>query len=133
MRECVLYYAPAQAPQTAKLKGILVRMGIRIRTVAPEQTGERIGALAGMDGYETGKGADESAGALEAEKISDEVLVMCLSSERRLEELLAALRKGGIRIPLKAVVTKSNCDWTFCELYEELKREHEAMASQATV
>ena len=47
LREMVLYYNPDQSPYAAKLKGVLVRMGIRIKNIAPEQTGELVGTLAG--------------------------------------------------------------------------------------
>ena len=38
LREMVLYYNPDQSPYASKLKGVLVRMGIRIENIAPEQT-----------------------------------------------------------------------------------------------
>ena len=56
LREMVLYYNPDQSPYASKLKGVLVRMGIRIKNIAPEQTGELVGTLAGMPGYAEGEG-----------------------------------------------------------------------------
>ena len=47
MKETVLYFSPKKTPQTAALKGLLIRMGIRIRNIAPEQVQEQVGALAG--------------------------------------------------------------------------------------
>ena len=55
LREMVLYYNPDQSPYAAKLKVVLVRMGIRIKNIAPEQTGELVGTLAGMPGYAEGE------------------------------------------------------------------------------
>lgn len=49
--ETVLYYNPEFSSRVMKLKGVLVRMGIRIRNVAPEQVLESVGALAGISGY----------------------------------------------------------------------------------
>ena len=37
MKETVLYYTPQPTKQSRTLKGILVRMGIRIRTSSPQQ------------------------------------------------------------------------------------------------
>ena len=36
-------------------------------------------------------------------------------------------RAGMPSIPLKAIVTPQNVNWTFRALYKELEREHEAM------
>ena len=52
MKETVLYFSPKKTPQTAALKGLLIRMGIRIRNIAPEQVQELVGALAGAAGFE---------------------------------------------------------------------------------
>lgn len=50
-QELVLYYNPESSSKVMKLKGVLVRMGVRIRNVAPEQVLESVGALAGISGY----------------------------------------------------------------------------------
>ena len=47
----------------------------------------------------------------------------------RLDQTLAALRRGGVRIDRKAVLTAANRQWTALELYEELGKEHAAMQS----
>ena len=57
-KEMVLYYQPAKekeagnASKAAKLKGVLIRMGVRIKNITPEQTGQTIGYLAGFDGFD---------------------------------------------------------------------------------
>ena len=55
MMETVLYYNPGR-PETMKhvamMKSVLVRMGVRIRNIGPEQVMEKVGYLAGMEGYE---------------------------------------------------------------------------------
>ena len=51
MMETVLYYNPGR-PETMKhvamMKSVLVRMGVRIRNIGPEQVMEKVGYLAGM-------------------------------------------------------------------------------------
>ena len=47
-KELVLYYRPRGAANPAKLKGVLVSMGIRIRNIQPDQLEEQVGYLAGM-------------------------------------------------------------------------------------
>ncbi len=185
-REMVLYYTPADTPNVAKLKGILVRMGVRIKNISPEQTVQQIGYLAGLPGFEETKqteSADSEASEMEALQpeagsavqvcgqrrdlfpqgaemetaicigqtavtqaagtqtaarsqsvppIPCEVLVMHNFTSRRIDELLLNLRKAGVpRIALKAVVTEHNSHWTFYHLYEEIKKEHEAMTPPA--
>lgn len=151
LREMVLYYNPNQSPYAAKLKGVLVRMGIRIKNITPEQTGELVGTLAGMPGFAEGKElwkqvmaqkesqeADEGAGRADSDttdresisKIPEEILVMKNFTGRRIDELLLNLRKAGVpKIALKAVVTEQNSRWTFYQLYEEIKKEHLAMTA----
>ena len=124
--ESVLYYNPG-TPESTKhaplLKSVLVRMGVRIRNIGPEQVGETVGFLAGLPGFEAGTDAGE-----EIPVIPEEMLVMKQFSGRRLDELLLNLRKAGVpRIALKAVVTEQNAQWPFYRLYQELRKEHEAM------
>lgn len=126
-QEMVLYYTPEQNGNVAKVKGVLVRMGIRIRNVSPQQISETVGALAGMPGFVLSeKEAEESL------FIPEQMLVMHRFTSRRMDELLANLRKAGVpKIDLKAVVTPSNCTWSFYHLYEEIREEHEKMTSAA--
>ena len=126
MKETVLYFSPKKTPQTAALKGLLIRMGIRIRNIAPEQVQEQVGALAGAAGFEK-SGAASTADPEALEKLQEEMLVLCNFSEARLDALLQGMRRSGIRIALKAMLTESNAGWTFLQLYEELLKEHARM------
>lgn len=126
MKETILYYTPQSFSHTARLKGALVTLGIRIKNISPGQVTQKVGYLAGMDGYQ------EQPVTEPLPILDQEMLVMHQFSSRRIDALLQALRKAGVpRIALKAIVTESNCDWTFYELYEELKKEHEAMSGQS--
>lgn len=124
MKEIALYYTPQPTKQSRTLKGILVRMGIRIRNISPQQVNQTVGMLAGVPEFE------EKADAVKAspsQSIPEEVLVLHQFSEQRLDALLLALRKANVRIALKAIVTNQNCGWTFYQLYEEIRQEHEKM------
>lgn len=72
--ELVLYYNPEVSSKVMKLKGVLVRMGVRIRNVAPEQVLQQVGTLAGISGYERTENGYVSETELPA--IPDEMLVM---------------------------------------------------------
>lgn len=124
--ETVLYYHPDEEYKPPKLAGVLFRMKIRIRRVQPNEIGETIGYLAGLKGFEKREITDESS----LQKVDDEVLVLSNLSNSRLNELLAQMRKAGIpKIALKAMVTPTNCNWPFCELYKEIKEEHETLTA----
>lgn len=130
MKETVLYFTPKKTPQTAALKGLLIRMGIRIKNIALEQIHEQVGALAGVAGFEKSESA-ATADPETAEKFQEEMLVLCNFSESRLDALLHGMRRSGVRIALKAMMTESNCTWTFLQLYEELSEEHARMTGAA--
>ena len=126
-KEMVLYYQPEKDRQSgndtkaAKLKAVLVRMGIRIKNISPEQVNQTVGYLAGLDGFEE----KEQEGCPGVE----EILVMKNFSNRRIDELLLNLRRAGVpKIDLKAVITDTNCKWNFYDLYLELKKEHDTMS-----
>ena len=100
-KELVLYYTPEKSDADRLLKGVLVRMGIRIRNITPEQTAEKVGALAGLPGYE------EQEKATDAPVIPEKLLVLHGFGQRRLQELLGGLRKAKVPpIPMKAMVTE---------------------------
>ncbi|MFW6680279.1 DUF3783 domain-containing protein [Lacrimispora sp. AGF001] len=129
-KEMVLYYCPEKDSQKgndsriARLKAVLVRMGIRIKNITPEQTGQTIGYLADIEGFE-----EQSSG--EYPIVEEEVLVMKNFSSRKIDELLMNLRRSGVsKIALKAVITDTNSKWSFYELYQELKKEHETMSGK---
>ena len=133
LTETVLYYNPGR-PETMKhvamMKSVLVRMGIRIRNIGPEQVLETVGYLAGMDGFQVLDKAPEGQEAAGLPVIPVEMMVLKQFSNRRLDELLMNLRKAGVpRIGLKAVLTEHNSTWTFYHLYEELKEEHETLTA----
>lgn len=129
-KEMVLYYCPEKDSQKgndsriARLKAVLVRMGIRIKNITPDQTGQTIGYLAGIEGFE-----EQPSG--EYPMVEEEILVMKNFSSRKIDELLMNLRRSGVsKIALKAVITDTNSKWNFYELYQELKKEHETMSGK---
>ena len=120
-RETVLYYDPRGGEQSAVLKSILVQMGARIKNVAPEAVGQTVGCLLGRKGFD----ARENP---EAPTLAEPMLVLDGFTDKRLEILLREMKKHGVSVPYKAIVTETNIGWIFHQLYEELAREHEAMS-----
>jgi hypothetical protein len=103
------------------VRNIIGSMNIRVITVSREQLNEKVGYLAGLEDFSsvnesfTGSGYDE------------ELMLMCRLSDGQIDGLLEALRKNGVSLKYKAVMTESNCDWVFKELLTEIKAEHELM------
>lgn len=126
MTEMVLFYTPENTERTRKLKGIFVRLGIRIRNISPEQMGETVGFLAGLEGYGPAEAGEDFPAPAE------EMLVMKNFTSRKIDELILAIRKAGLKkIELKAVVTPTNAGWTFYKLYEEIREERRQVLEQA--
>ena len=123
-KELVLFYTPQVTERTSKLKGIFVRLGIRIKNITADQMKEKVGYLAGMDGFGPCPQEEEP----ETGVPDREMLVMKNFTSPRIDELLLAIRKAGLaKIELKAVVTPTNADWPLYRLYQEIEKEHEEM------
>ena len=90
MKEVVLYYNPGNAPKPALMKSVLVRMGIRIKNVTNEQTGETIGSLLGMEQ----QGNPDEAGEKTDGAIEEQMLVLHQFTERRLDSAFVPAQKG---------------------------------------
>ncbi len=120
--ETVLWYCPD--PILAQKAGkVFLAQRLRVKRAGAGETGEQVGALLGLKGYGPLTGA-----APLSPPPGEPILVFCGLSSARLDALLAALRKAGVPpIPCKAVLTPDNGSWTLGALYEELRREHEAM------
>ena len=120
--ETVLSYGLAE--ETArKLTAVLEGLFISERRIAPDEVGKPLGFLAGFPGFpehESGEAAPDCGG------------MICLGglSSARIDVLLAALREEQIAIPLKAVITPVNRNWSVAKLIAELGKEREAIARQ---
>lgn len=101
------------------LQIIALRCGCRVKPVPPEQTGATLSELL----------AGENAVWPSPESAVGEMLVMADLSERQMDLVLTQLRRNKVEIPLKAVLTPTNADWTAAALYKELCRERDAFAA----
>ena len=128
--ELVLYYStgdPRMKKQEMMMKSVLVRMGVKIRNVAPDQVLESVGYLAGVNGYEK-REVPQQGETEEMPQITEQVLVMKDFTGRRIDTLLLNLRKAKVpKINLKAIVTEQNAGWSFYHLYKEIGEEHRKM------
>lgn len=129
--ELVLYYStgdPRMKKQEMMMKSVLVRMGVKIRNVAPNQVMESVGYLAGVPGFEKREVLQQPEAEEKMPQITEQMLVMKDFTSRRIDALLLNLRKAKVpKINLKAIVTEQNAGWSFYHLYEEIGEEHRKM------
>lgn len=107
-----------------KIKLLCLKNRIRIREIRPEQYLESVGYLAGVKEM-------PSSGKIYGEQgFEDEMLVFRGFDGQSLPAFLREMAKNKVdRIALKAVITPDNASWDSIRLYEEIKKEHEALHS----
>ena len=81
VKETVLYYNPEKSDKIRLIKGILVRMGMRIRNITPDLVNQKVGYLAGIKDF--AEELEEPGEALPV--IPEEMMVLHGFSDRRLD------------------------------------------------
>lgn len=119
MNETILLYHISDSGRLRKLKNICAALKIRVRQVKKEEYLRPIFQL-------LGERKMEQTQIYTGRELSGEMLVMAVE-RKRLDDILNAMKKEGISIPYKAILTPDNGWWNSLQLYQELQREHEAM------
>ena len=108
-------------------------LGFRVKYVEKEEYSKTIGVLTGLKEEVAEEASREETSGTDNEKneeitdFEEEMLVMLLADNRILDKLLFQMKKEKVQVPLKAIVTEKNQNWTSTALYSEIKREHESM------
>ena len=128
MRETVLLYNIASVDPMNKIKMTCIRMGIRIKSISPQEYKVPIGYLA----YGT---EEEIRTYMEQDGVRDSfaepMMVLAGLSPGRMNQFLEQMRKNKAPyIGLKAMLTEHNAVWDSLSLYTELEKEHEAMTGK---
>ena len=109
-------------PEFSKLRQIFAMLRLRMRPVEPDKYHLSLRELAEGEGEAAQEGE---------EPIPETMLVFCGLGDAFLQQVLEVIRLAKLPpIPLKAVLTATNQDWTTRQLREELMREREAIAAQ---
>ena len=119
----LLYHLDADTETGRALRAVLLAQKLFTLTVTDAQTGETVGRLASTNAAAHDASAPETTPR-------EPFMLLCDLGDRQLDRLLAAMRRAGVYIPYKAVMTEHNRDWTFCQLVAEVVREHEAMKNR---
>ncbi|MCB6200990.1 DUF3783 domain-containing protein [Extibacter muris] len=121
MKSSVLCYNLKGTKKGKQIAMIFGFLGYKVRHVEKEEYHVPIGVLAGADKMEGERPVFEGEG------FSDEMLVMNAESEEMMDKALFLMRKEGVKVGLKAMLTPSNREWTSTALHDEIQKEHEYM------
>ena len=116
----VLLYNINDAEKLRRIRVVLLRLGIRERTVRYEEYAHPLGYLAGAEGY-------TAALPHTGEEIGEEMMVMAGLNSRQFSARLDTLRASRAVVSLKAVLTETNAAWDSIALYKALREERSTM------
>lgn len=119
-KEMVLLYG-LENKKGEEIRRICLQLGIRIKHVRKEQLHLPVGMLSVIRDTSGVKAASSSVDS----EVPEEMMVMSGLSSAAVDRFLARMKKAGIGIDLKAVVTEYNKNWSSVQLYQELKAEHD--------
>lgn len=110
-------------PAGGALEAVCAEAGVRLRRVEEKDLGRTVGALCGLPGAGEGAAPAKTADPTPA-------LVLFGLDKKGLDDFLDRLKKAGVAIPLKAVVTPTNQGWAFARLLEELAAERRELENR---
>lgn len=112
--------------KNAKLKMLCRKLNIEARTVDKNEYGYKLRFLSFMEDI------PDDAPKANGTDFDDEMLYLCGFSGGMLNIFLDQLRRNKLIIPLKAVQTETNSEFTTYELHRELCAERKAIAENMT-
>ncbi|MCI9083542.1 MAG: DUF3783 domain-containing protein [Lachnospiraceae bacterium] len=121
MREVILLFHFTDKDRRNRLTRALFPLRMRIKEISLEDYGKPVGCLAGI------KELEPKGEICTGDELTGELLVMAGLDSNRIDQVLRAVRKSGVSVPYKAVLTAENQNWNVWQLFEEIKAEHERM------
>lgn len=125
-KEQVLFCQFRDAAKLELARSVLRRMGIATKILPENAWREKIGYLLGVGGFKASSAKDDGEFSF-----PHEVMILQNIRNKRLDEVLRALREAGVPpIKFKSVVTPFNTLWTLRRLCETMQKEHAFMLQQ---
>ena len=122
MRSIMLCYNLKGTKKGRKIGMLGSFLGFRVKYVEKEEYSKTIGVLTGLKEEVAEEASVEETSGTDNAKNEE-----MTADNQTLDKLLFQMRKEKVQIPLKAIVTAKNQNWTSTALYKEVKREHESM------
>ena len=118
MEETVLLYNIDKSKAGKAIISILEKLNVKIIIVKSSDLMNPIGYILGEKGFERGTEALTTIP-------NDDMLVMAGFEDKQIDILLQIFKEANIPfIPLKAIVTQTNVNWTFMQLLNNVKNEY---------
>ncbi len=118
MQETVLLYNIDKTEAGKAIISILEKLNVEVIIVKTSDLMNPLGYILGLDDYERGTEALTSIP-------HDDMMVLAGFEDKQVDLLLEIFKEANIPfIPLKAIVTKTNIDWTFKQLLDNVKTEY---------
>lgn len=118
MQETVLLYNIDKTDAGKAIISILEKLNVEVIIVKSSDLMSPIGYILGADNFERGT---ESL----TEIPQDDMMVMAGFEDKQVDLLLQIFKEANIPfIPLKAIVTQTNVNWTFMQLLKNVKTEY---------
>lgn len=136
MRETILLFHFKDRVRRNKLVKALLPLRVKVvADISEEDYRKPVGYLAGL------KELSSECGEMDRQELPEEkpapqheamgeMMVMAGFGSGRIDQVLRAVRKSGVPVPYKAVLTASNQSWDVYRLFEEIKSEHESMSGK---
>lgn len=123
MKPTILLFNFNDKTELQKLTAAFLPLGVRIKKIKKAEYLQPLGVF--VSNTEITSVEEEYRG----EELKDRMILMSDISGNKLDQVLFAIRRSDIkRIPYKAVLTQTNQHWNAIQLFEELCKEHEAIA-----
>ena len=110
-----------------KLEGMAPAFGMKLLLVSPADAGKTVAQLLGEVETKAARTLVLEPGAYPP------AVVLANFKEKDVDTLLDLMKQAQVTIPLKAVVTATNQNWSFSALAEELEKERAAIMARKSV
>ena len=112
MKKQILLYNIKDKKRAMDIRRVLMPLKIRIKNISPDEFAYPIGYLLGLEGYEASDTPAEDC------FFEDEMMIMAGFTSYDIDQVIRGFHKRRIKgIPLKAIVTPHNQEWTSYKLY----------------